>query len=91
MRYFVLRDGGFFFPLFCLCRFIFAVNHDENIVRESFAVKIRYPSIPYVFCERFYSMWFYVFFPLSVRCCQYYTNPYWTYLPFKHLINIYRE
>ena len=64
MRYFVLRDGGFFFPLFCLCRFIFAVNHDENIVRESFAVKIRYPSIPYVFCERFYSMWFYVgFFP----------------------------
>jgi hypothetical protein len=39
MRYFVLHDRAFFFPIFCLCLFIFAVNRDEDIVRESFAVK----------------------------------------------------
>ena len=30
MRYFVLRNREFFFPIFCLCRFIFAVNRLQS-------------------------------------------------------------
>ena len=30
MRYFVLHDRAFFFPIFCLCRFIFAVNRLQS-------------------------------------------------------------
>ena len=78
-----------FLPPIFLLDFFFAVNRDEDIVRESFSVKFNlhslwYTSLVYVFMNLFFPMWSSVFvlfvFVFSTRC-QYYMT-YWTHPPF---------
>ena len=71
----VFRDRRFFFPN-TFCRFVCAMNRNEDIVRESFSVNfilhsLWYTHLVYVFVNLFFSMWSSV----CVICCCFFSQP----------------